>query len=143
MLVPSASEAEPTNEASMPEPRAGLPWVSRGGQASRQSPSQFLLSGSSIVNMYNVIPLPSTRIGPRVGSVATLITASAAVATGWVIRGVDVAWSWLAWTDDIQADRIIDTVASRIISKPGLLIELKLILAFMTLFLLLVYEHLD
>ena len=50
--------------------------VNNAGQAFRQPPLQLDLSGVSLVNMYKVMPLPSTRILPNVGSVATLIVAS-------------------------------------------------------------------
>jgi hypothetical protein len=38
--------------------------------------------------MYKVIPLPSTRISPRVGSAATLSSASSAAPAGAVLIGV-------------------------------------------------------
>ena len=59
--------------------------VNKGGQAFKQPALQLDLSGSSLVNIYRVMPLPSTRILPNVGSVATLIVASPAAAAGAVV----------------------------------------------------------
>src|SRR4030042_6451242 len=87
-MVPSANLADPTNESSTPAPNVGLPWVSRGGQFARQLASQLLWSVPSTVKMYRVIPLPSTRILPRVGSVVTLMTASLAIEAGFELLEV-------------------------------------------------------
>ena len=63
----------PISEASTPGPNFGVPEETRGGQLAWQFASQFTVSGPSLVKIYRVFPLPSTRIFPKVGFVARSI----------------------------------------------------------------------
>src|SRR4030042_6825055 len=86
-LLPSVSVPVPINDASTPGPTLGVPEVIRGGHFAMQAASQLLLSGSSLVKTYKVIPLSSTRNFPRVGSVATSMLTVLPVDTDWVMAG--------------------------------------------------------
>src|SRR5690606_36184817 len=52
----------PSNASSTPSPALGSP--SNGGHAARQSPLQALMPSLSWVNMYSVMPVPSTTMSP-------------------------------------------------------------------------------
>src|SRR3954470_23135860 len=57
----------------MLEPACGSPSVSSGGQASAQGPSHADLPFLSFSNKYSVIPLPSTRIEPKLTFLASTV----------------------------------------------------------------------